>query len=159
VVILFILLGIFHNAVRLNEWRGGWGAYFLGYNTVRQYIDDTSHDAILLFRWDHMLAIMFDPESSNTQAMVKDKDLTNSSILRYYARNYSAVYITNRRPLVFNDSSIVNIANLTIVDKSPYGVFKMAVGRYYSEPFYLYLLNNQKPTNYHKVYKPAKPTK
>lgn len=137
IIYMAFLLAIMQNLQSLNEWRGGWGAYFLGYDTVRQYVDDHSQNAILLLPFDHASPTYFAPPSTNQHTMVSD--LTNTSLLQPYQQNYSAVYIANRYPLVFDDPSIVNIANLTIVDNSPYGWLKKAMGRYYSRPIYLYI--------------------
>ncbi len=136
IIYMAFLLALMQNLQGLNEWRGGWGAYFLGYDTARQYVDDHSQNAILLLPFDHASPTYFAPPSTNQHNMVSD--LTNTSLLQSYQQNYSAVYIANRYPLVFDDPSIVNIANLTIVDNSPYGWFKKAMGRYYSTPMYVY---------------------
>lgn len=136
VIILVMLLSIGHNVLRLNEWRGGWGGYFLGYDTARQYVDDNSNDAILLLPIDHSSPTYFSPMSRNTQAMVAD--LTNSSVVRSHGTNYSTVYIASRQRLFFDDLKIINIINLTIADTSPYGRFKRIINRYYSNEIYLY---------------------
>jgi len=136
VILLFLILSIGHNLIRLNESRGGWGAYFLGYDTVRQYLDEYEENALLLLPMDHSSPLYFVPPSTNKHLMITD--LTNSTVLHSFQQNYSAVYIANRYPLVFDDLSIVNLANLTIKDSSPYGIFKKTIGHYYPTPMYLY---------------------
>lgn len=130
----FIILAILHNVQRLNEWRGGWGAYFLGYDTVRQYVDEHAEHAVLILPFDHASPTYF--FSTNQHKM--EAGQTNISLLREYKENYTHVFITNRHELMFNESSVVNIANLSIQDYSPYGLLKKAIGRYYKQPMYLY---------------------
>lgn len=136
IIYFFILLAILSNVQRLNEWRGGWGAYFLGYDTVRQYVDDHAEHSLLIVPFDHGSPIYF--LSTNQHAMVAD--MTNTSLLKQYAQNYTRVFITRQYELTFNDSSVVNIANLTVVDNSPYGWVKKAIGKYYKQPMYVYEL-------------------
>ncbi len=135
-LLLFFLFSIVHNVVRLNEWRGGWGAYFLGYDTARKYVDDHATNAVLIIPWDHSYALHF--TSTNERIMLQPGDITNSSLLHSYKENYTAVFIADRDTLVFDDPTIVNIANLTVIDTSPYGILKKAIGKYYRSPFYLY---------------------
>lgn len=141
IIYVAFLLALMQNLQSLNEWRGGWGAYFLGYDTARQYVDDHSQNAVLLLPFDHASPTYFVPPSTNQHNMVSD--LTNTSLLQSYQQNYSVVYIVNRYPLVFDDPSIINIANLTIVDNSPYGWFKKAIGRYYPSSIYLYMYSER----------------
>lgn len=131
---ILIILAILHNVQRLNEWRGGWGAYFLGYDTVRQYVDEHAEHAVLIFPFDHAAPTFF--LSSNTALM--EQDQTNTTLLLMYKQNYTQVFITNRYELSFNESFVVNVANLTILDNSPYGVIKKMIGKYYATPMYLY---------------------
>lgn len=132
-IYIFIILAIVHNAGRLNDWRGGWGAYFLGYDTVRQYVDDNAENSLLIIPHWHGSPIYF--FSTNQHAMVAD--ITNTSLLRQYALNYTDVFITSQYSMSFNESFVVNIANMTIKDNSPYGFLKRIMGRYY-QPMYVY---------------------
>lgn len=136
VIILFVLLAIFHNLVRLNEFRGGWGAYVLGYNTVREYVDENADGALLLVRLDHAIPTYFPSNSTNDIRM--QSDLTNMTQLLSYKDNYTRIFVTSQSPMQFDDSSVVNIANLTIKDTSPYGLLKRVLGHYYRDPMYLY---------------------
>ncbi len=138
ILIIFLLLATAHNALRLNEWRGGWGAYFLGYDTVREYVDTHESNAVVLLEYNWASPIIF--LTSNKAEMVAD--LTNDAAIYDYAANYSAVYIVQRFPLQFSDPAIVNVANLTIVDNSPYGWLKKAVNKYYIPPMYVYQLES-----------------
>lgn len=140
ILILFLLFATVHNALRLNEWRGGWGAYFLGYDTVREYVDAHESNAILLLEYNWASPIIF--LSSNKAEMVGD--LTNNTTIYDYAANYSAVYIVQRFPLEFSDPAIVNVANLTIVDTSAYGWIKKTIHKYYNTPMYVYKQNINK---------------
>ncbi len=133
-IYLFLILAILSNVQRLNEWRGGWGSYYLGYNTVRQYVDEHAEHAVLIIPFDHASPIYF--FSTNQHKM--EVEQTNISLLKEYQKNYTSVFITNRHELIFNESSVVNIANLTIIDDSPYGRIKKAMGKYYKRPMYLY---------------------
>lgn len=135
-IYVFLIVAILHNVLELNHWRGGWGAYFLGYDTAQQYVDEHEENAILLLPLDHASPTYFIPPSTNKHNMVAD--LTNTSLLHSYQQNYSAIYIANRIPLTFDDPSIVSLANLTIIDNSPYGWFKRILGAYYPMPIYLY---------------------
>ena len=144
-LMFFFILAILNNGLHLNQSRGGWGAYFLGYDIARQYIDNNAENAVLLLQIDHASPTYFVPPSTNKHSMVSD--LTNTSLLTLYQQNYSAVYIARRRPLVLNDSSIINIENLTIVDNSPYGWLKKTIGRYYPTPMYLYKYSKHIKTN------------
>ena len=138
IILIFLLLAILHNTQRLNEWRGGWGAYFLGYDTARQYVDEHAEHTALLVPLDHASPTYFVPPSTNKHIMVAD--LTNSSLVHSFLENYTAIYIANRGPLFFDDASIINIANLTIIDSSPYGIIKKVIGKYYPNPMYVYKL-------------------
>ena len=135
IIYFFLILAVFHNIMRLNEWRGGWGAYYLGYDTARQYVDEHAENALLVMPFDHASATYF-VKSNNAHMLVSD--ITNSSLLSSYLANYSAVYIANKAEMTFDDSAVVNIANLTIIDTSPYGRLKAFIGNYYSSPMYLY---------------------
>lgn len=135
-LLFFILLAILHNTVRLNEWRGGWGAYFLGYDTVRQYVDDNAEHAVLIFPFDHASPTYFIAPSTNTQGM--EQEQTNTTLLLLYKQNYTRVFITNRYELSFNESFVVNVENLSITDTSPYGIVKKALGKYYKDTMYVY---------------------
>ncbi|MEK6921266.1 MAG: hypothetical protein AABX82_05250, partial [Nanoarchaeota archaeon] len=88
--------------------------------------------------FDHASPIYFTAPSTNTHALVSD--LTNTTLLSLYQQNYSAVYIANREPLLFDSPAVINIANLTIVDRSPYGLLKDFLGMNYPSPMYIYKL-------------------
>lgn len=139
IIYIFIILAFIQNAKRLNEWRGGWGSYFLGYDTARQYIDSHAKNAIMLIQPDHLPPVYF--TSTNKVKMAAVNDLTNPSVLRLYQKEYALVYIVHRSPLVFIGPSIVNEIKLTIKDDSPYGKFKKIIGKYYPEPMYIYEVN------------------
>lgn len=135
ILILFLLLATAHNALRLNEWRGGWGAYFLGYDTVRQYVDDHAENALLVLPYNHASPLYF---INSTNNYVLEPDITNTTLLHSYADNYSTVFIASTDYLFYNDPTIVNIQNLTIRDTSLYGMVKKAIMRYYPTPMYIY---------------------
>ncbi|MEK6920461.1 MAG: hypothetical protein AABX82_01155 [Nanoarchaeota archaeon] len=137
-IIIFMILGAINNVYLLNQWRGGWGAYLLGYDTVRHYVDDHAENALLILPFDHASPLYFIPPSTNHYIMIADN--TNTSILSSYLQNYSAVYIADRAPLTFDSSAVISIANLTIVDRSPYGVLKEILGMGYRTPMYVYKL-------------------
>lgn len=135
-ILIFLLFAVLQNIQRLNEWRGGWGAYFLGYDTARQYVDEHAQNAVLFVELTHASPTYFVPPSTNQHIMTGD--IMNSTLLRSYAKNYSTVYVTQRYPLTFSDPSIVNVANLTIIDNSLYGRIKKLIGRYYVPKMYIY---------------------
>lgn len=137
IICFLLLLALAHNAIRLNEWRGGWGAYFLGYDTSRQYVDAHAENAVLLVPFDWSSPTYF----TTTNEIKMIHDITNSSIIKEFAGNYSAVYITSRKQQMYDDAEIINIANLTVNDQSPYGFLKRVIGKYYADPMYLYVLN------------------
>lgn len=139
VIFLFILLAIVHNLTRLNEFRGGWGAYFLGYDTVRQYVDENAQNALLVVPFDHATPVYF--FSSNKITMLSD--LTNVTELKAYKQNYTRVFVTRPYELPFDDNSVVNITNLTIRDNSPYGWLKKAMDKYYAQPMYVYEVKDE----------------
>ena len=136
IILLFLFLAILSNIQRLNEWRGGWGGYFLGYDTARQYMDKHAIDALLIVPFDHAIAAYFTPPSTNQEIMVSD--FRNSSLLQSYKENYTSVFIAAHYPLTFDDPTILNIENLTIQDNSPYGQLKKLLRKYYATPIYLY---------------------
>ncbi len=138
VILLFLLLSIGHNILRLNDWRGGWGGYFLGYDTARQYVDAHEKQAVLLIKETHASPTYF--LSNNTIAMIPE--LTNSSVLKSFMAQYSTVFIVHTESLDFNNKEIRNIANLTVNDESPYGMLKKIVGKYYKHKMYLYKVYN-----------------
>lgn len=133
-IYLCMVLGVFYNVVWFNEWRGGWGEYFLGYDAARQYVDSTANNSVLLVRLDHAAPTYF--VSNNTVVMVSD--ITNSSQVNEFRKNYSRVFITNPAPVSFSDNKIVLVANVSIKDASPYGILKKSMGRYYLTTMYVY---------------------
>lgn len=137
-LILFLILGICSNLFLFNHWRGGWGAYLLGYDTVRHYVDDHAEHALLVLPFDHASPLYFIPPSTNHYVMVSD--ITNTSLLATYQQNYSAIYIANTAPLIFDSTAVINVANLTINDTSPYGLLKKIIGKGYPSPLYVYML-------------------
>jgi hypothetical protein len=137
IVFFFIIFSVFHNIIRLNEFRGGWGAYYLGYDTVRQYIDENAKNALLVVKHDVGLPVFF--FSSNSITMLSN--ITDGTALSEYKQNYTQLFIASPYELQFDDNSVINIANLTIRDASPYGKFKKMLGKYYLSPMYLYEFN------------------
>ncbi len=134
VLVLFLLLSFGHNVLRLNEWRGGWGGYFLGYDTARQYVDAHEKQAALLIKETHASPTYF--LSNNTLAMIPE--LTNITTIHTFTQNYSSVFIAHTQLIDFKDNHMNNVANLTVKDTSPYGKIKKMLNRYYQNKIYLY---------------------
>lgn len=137
-IILILLLSISHNVLRLNEWRGGWGAYFLKYDAARTYVDEHEKNAVLLVKESHALPTYF--VSNNTIKMIPD--ILNVSVIESFAKNYSTILVAHTVPIDFMSERMQNTINLTIIDKSPYGMFKKIIGRYYESKIYIYTFIN-----------------
>lgn len=136
IICLVLLISILLGLVRLNEWRGGWGAYFLGYDTARQYVDGHASNSVMLLPFDHSSPTYF--VSTNNEMLVKD--ITNSSLFREYQHNYTTVFIASKTHLTFENGSMFNVTQLRVIDNSLYGKFKRFIGRDYKDPIYLYTL-------------------
>lgn len=151
IICLLIIGAILHNTVRLNEWRGGWGAYFLEYDTARQFIDKQAKNSILLVKMDHAAPTYFAcDKTNNTIKMIAD--LSDVNAIKSFALNYSDVFVAqHQQQIKFKNKQILNIANLTATDNSPYGNLKSLLGKYYQDKIYIYKLQNIKSN---KIAKP-----
>lgn len=142
-----LILAILHNTVRLNEWRGGWGAYFLGYDTVRAYVDDHASHALLLTAFDHGMPTYFVSNNNNTLEMFGD---FNSTFFDDYLSRYSTVFIVARYPIDYNSSMIARSFSIPIQDNSPYGLLKRSINKAYPSPMYIYELQKVEGGDYGK---------
>ena len=133
IIFAVLILAVITTGLRLNEWRGGWGAYFLGYDTAREYVDSISNNSILLVRMDHAAPTYF--VSNNTILMTAD--LTNQSLLEELQRKYKTVFIADRQQLKEN-KTIIHITDLSIKDNSPYGKLKKLANREYTLKMKIY---------------------
>lgn len=135
-IYLFLILAIVHNVGRLNNWKGGWDAYLLGYDTAREYVDSHATNSIMVVKEDHSFPVFF--MSTNE---IKMAPLTNNTLLCSLKKEYNSVFIAHKDPLVFGGGLKFKHLLLEIKDGSPYGKIKKLFGRYY-QPMHLYELQN-----------------
>ena len=153
---LLLILASLHNLERLNNWRGGWGSVFLGYDSARAYVDEHEDYALLVIPSDHLPPFVF--TSANEVLMLPDQ--TNMTLLKEYSSNHTAVFIAARIPLDFNQSDAVPIP-LTLRDSSPYGrlisllqdIFpserlRLYLSKHYTNSIFLYQLKNNSKNNH-----------
>ncbi len=127
IIFAVLILTVITTGVRLNEWRGGWGAYFLGYDTAREYVDVVANNSVLVVKLDHAAPTYF--ITNNTIFMAPDK--TDKTLLTNLQKNYTQVFITDTRPLP-ETPTITHVTDLSIKDTSPYGKLKTLANRDYT---------------------------
>ena len=129
-----IILAVILHAANLNSWRGGWGDYFLGWQTVGDFVDLNANNSVLVEPYNHGYPFYF--RTNNSQIMLTD--IANYSLLFNLSKQFTQVYVANRSPVEVK-SYLQLKAELQPHDRSLYARMKKLIGRSSQAKFYVYL--------------------
>ena len=127
------------HAFQLNRFVGPQRDYFIGFDTVREYVDTIDKNAILVIPFDSQT---FQTLSSKNYVVILDITLINdTALLKRVKGNYSQLYITNKGAIKFSEQEhISNVTILTPRTDSIYAKLKVLLNRESNAYYYVYKL-------------------
>lgn len=141
VIFISLLFSLGFHLVELNRLVGSYRDYFIGFDTVRDYIDNNNDvDSVLILPFDGQTAqTMF--LTNNYVTFLSLTDMTNITLLERIKGNKTALYVTNSYPLEFSSSeSIEQVAVVSPMFNSYYARLKYLFGRESDKKLYIYKL-------------------
>lgn len=132
-ILVFLLLAVFHNAYRLNSARGGWGDWILGWQTIRDYIDNNMSNSAIAVRGNAPIDYL----RINKNNTIFQHHSFDKEGLYNISKNFSNVYVVPDRSSI-ERPYLKLVENIKVRDNSFYSRIKYLIGRKSQANFYIY---------------------